>query len=334
MIHNNNGCTYCSIVIYDTIRNNNINVRDDTACDGGISHNGVDTIPDTDRDLVNSGVVYVVQLLFYNIQGFDHYNNGHTFVAIYDIRVFNNNDTLTSGHLSNINDIPGCISGVENDCSGSVSYGNNNISFVDIYGAIVVHLAYNSVAIVATLDTISSSSERSFVRLSSEIAPVPSLSSNIFRLSSDCGCVRLEHVPIALLARSEIIPPLSSPSLSPVSSFLCSSSPGLYSCSSSSHTKCPSYIPFSCQILNLVFGSNITPITRCFTRHIYDILFLKFNTESFLSYSYDHIHDHGVVLFSRIQSYYSHLSIYYISPLLSISRMYAPFSGFPLCTSD
>mmetsp|Transcript_52511 Transcript_52511/g.59667 ORF Transcript_52511/g.59667 Transcript_52511/m.59667 type:complete len:199 (+) Transcript_52511:755-1351(+) len=160
MIRNNNGCTYCSIVTHDTIRNNNIDVRDDTAYDGGISHNGVDIIPDTDRDLVNSGVVYVVQLLFYNLQGFDHYNKGHTFVVIYDIRVFNNNDTPTSGHLSNINDIPGCISGVENDCSGTLSYGNNNISFIDIYGAIVVHLAYNSVAIVATLDTISSSSER------------------------------------------------------------------------------------------------------------------------------------------------------------------------------
>ena len=38
----------------NTIRNNNFNVRDVTACDGGISHNGVDTIPDTDFDLVNS----------------------------------------------------------------------------------------------------------------------------------------------------------------------------------------------------------------------------------------------------------------------------------------
>ena len=44
MIRNNNVCTYCSIVTHDTIRNNNIDVRDDTACDGGISHNGVDTI--------------------------------------------------------------------------------------------------------------------------------------------------------------------------------------------------------------------------------------------------------------------------------------------------
>ena len=196
-----------------------------------------------------------------------------------------------------------------------------------------MHLIYNSVALVTALDMISPSSGRSFVRLSSELAPILSLSSKILRLASHCGCVRLEHVPIALLARSEIIPPLSSPSLSPVSSFLCSSSPGLYSCSSSSHTKCPSYIPFSCQILNLVFGSNITPITRCFTRHIYDILFLKFNTESFLSYSYDHIHDHGVVLFSRIQSYSSHLFILLYIPLLPLYRICAPFSGHPLCTS-
>ena len=84
MIRNNIGCTYC-IVIHNTIRNNNINVRDDTAYDDGISHNGVDTIPDTDRDLVNSGVVCVVQLLFYNLQGFDHYTNGHTLIVIYNI---------------------------------------------------------------------------------------------------------------------------------------------------------------------------------------------------------------------------------------------------------
>mmetsp|Transcript_44609 Transcript_44609/g.48271 ORF Transcript_44609/g.48271 Transcript_44609/m.48271 type:complete len:326 (+) Transcript_44609:758-1735(+) len=322
MIRNNNGCTYCSIVTHDTIRNNNIDVRDDTAYDGGISHNGVDIIPDTDRDLVNSGVVYVVQLLFYNLQGFDHYNKGHTFVVIYDIRVFNNNDTPTSGHLSNINDIPGCISGVENDCSGTLSYGNNNISFIDIYGAIVVHLAYNSVAIVATLDTISSSSERSFVRLSSELAPVPSLSSNIFPLSSDCGLVRLEHVPIALVASPETICSLSSPYLSPVLKSLCNSSPGLYSCSSSSHAKCPSSISFSVPSTDPSFEPSIAPSYLCFTRPIYDILFLKRHTESFLSYSYDHIHDHGVVLVSRIQSYsMSFTYLLYIPPNVYIQNV-------------
>ena len=250
---------------------------------------------DTDRDLVNYGVVYahenayaVVQLLFYNLQGFDRYNNGHTYDVIYDICVFNNNDTPSSGYLCNNNgtnnDTPDCISGVENDRSDTMRYGNNNISFIDIYCLIMVHLAYNSVALVTTLETISSSYGRDCVRLSSEITPVPSFSSTIFRLlsglfhlSSDCGLVHLEHVTIVLVASPETISSLSSPSLSPVSSFLCSSSPGLYSCSSSSHTKCPSYIPFSCQILNLVVGSSITPITRCFTRHIYDILFLKFN---------------------------------------------------------
>ena len=36
MIHNNNGYAYCSIVIHNTIRNNNINVRDDTACEDDI----------------------------------------------------------------------------------------------------------------------------------------------------------------------------------------------------------------------------------------------------------------------------------------------------------
>ena len=131
MIRNNNGYTYRSIVIHYTIRNNNINVRDDTVCDGGISHNGVDTNLDTDRDLVHYGVVYayvnayaVVQLLFYNLQRFDHYDNRHTYDVIYDIRVFNNNNTPCSGHLYNNNgtnnDTPDCISGVENDRSGTI----------------------------------------------------------------------------------------------------------------------------------------------------------------------------------------------------------------------
>ena len=98
-----------------TIRNNIINVRDDTAYDDGISHNGVGTIPDTDRDLVNSWVVYVVQLLFYNLQGSDNYNNGHTFVVIYNTCVFNDNDAPSSDHLCNINDTPSCITGIENN---------------------------------------------------------------------------------------------------------------------------------------------------------------------------------------------------------------------------
>jgi len=128
----------------NTIRNN-INGRVDTACDGGISHNGVDTITDTDRDLVNSGVVFVLHLLFYNLQRLDLYENGYTYGIIYDIRVFNNNNTPCSGHLYNNNgtnnDTPDSISGVENDPSGTIRYGNNNISFINIYGVIVVNLA-------------------------------------------------------------------------------------------------------------------------------------------------------------------------------------------------
>ena len=150
--------------------------------------------------------------------------------------------------------------------------------------------------------------------------------------------IYLSSIPLIasypLVARLETICPLSSPYLSPVLKSLCSSSPVLYSCSSSSHAKCPSSISFSCLISNLIFGSSIAPITRCFTCHIYYILFLKFDTESFLSCSYDHIHDHGVVLVSRIQSYYSLLSIYCIFPLLPIIQICAPFSGQPLCTSE
>ena len=105
---------------------NNINVCDDTACDGGISHNGVDTIPDTDtdRDLVNSGVVFVLQLLSYNLQRLNLYDSRHTCDNIYDIRVFNNNNTQCSGHLchnnDNNNDTSECTSGVENGCSGTI----------------------------------------------------------------------------------------------------------------------------------------------------------------------------------------------------------------------
>ena len=187
-----------------------------------------------------------------------------------------------------------------------------------------MHIIYNSVAHMTVLDTISSSSGRSYVCLSSELAPVSSLSSDIFRLSSDCGIARLKHFPVALVARMETIPSLSSPYLSPNLKSLCSSSHVLYSCSSSSHAKCPSSISFSCQISNLIFGSSIAPITRCFTRHIYYILFHKFNTESCLSYSYDHIHDHGVVLVSRIHSYYSQISIYHLSPLLPFIQNMCP----------
>jgi len=267
----------------NTIRNNNINVRDVTTCDGGISHNGVDTIPNTDRDLVNSGVVFVLRLLFYNLQRLDLYDNEHTY-DIHDICVFNNNNTQCTGHLCNNNgtnnDTPDCISGVENDRSGTIKYGNNNISFIDVYGVSVVNIAYDSV----TLETISTSCERGCVRLSSELASMPRFSSNIvrlssgltsdrFHLSSDCGIVRLEYIPIALVARLETISSLSSPYLSPDLKSLCSSSPVLYSCSSSSHAKCPSSISFSCLISNLNFGSSIAPITRCFTRcftrHIY-----------------------------------------------------------------
>jgi len=78
---------------YSTYRSSNT-VRYDTTCNGGISHCGVGIIRDTDRDLVHYGVVYayvVVQLPFYNLQGFDRYTNGHTYDGIYDICVFNNN---------------------------------------------------------------------------------------------------------------------------------------------------------------------------------------------------------------------------------------------------
>ena len=65
-------------------------------------------------------------------------------------------------YLCNNNDTPGGISGVENDCSSTVQYGINNISFIDTNGVIMMHLIYSYVALVKSLDTISSSSGRFF----------------------------------------------------------------------------------------------------------------------------------------------------------------------------
>ena len=320
---------------------NNINVCDDNACDGGIYHIGVDTIPDTDHDFVNSGVVFVLQLLFYNLQRLNLYDNGHTYDIIYDICVFTNNNTQCSGHLCNNNgtnnDTPDCTSGVENGCSGTIRYRNNDISFINIYCVSVVNLAYNFVALVVTLESISSSCEQGCVCLSSELASMPPFSNNIvclssdcFHLSSDCGIVPLKYIPIALVASLETIYPLSTHVLK----ILRSSSPGLYSCSSPSDTKSLSCTPIAVSTIEPSFGPRIEPITLGFTRHIHNIMFLKFNTESFCSGSYDHIHDHGVVLVSRIQPYYSQLSIYYLPPYCLLSRICAPFSGQFLCTSD
>ena len=92
----------------------------------------------------------------------------------YDDYLCNNNDSN--------NDSPGCISGVENDCLSPARYGNNDISSIDTNGIIVMHLLYSFVALVTALDNISSSNGRSFVRLPSALAPVPSLSSNIYCL--------------------------------------------------------------------------------------------------------------------------------------------------------
>ena len=256
-------------------------------------------------------------VLFCSIYGVD------TDAVAYDDYLCNNNDTN--------NDTPCCISGVENDCSRTARYGNNNISSSDTNVTIVMHFIYNSVVPVTALDSIPSSSRRSFVCLSSELAPMSSfssdrscLSSDFCRLLSDCSLVRLEHVPIALVASEQTISSLSSSYFSPVSKFLFTSSPGLCSYSSPSHTKSPSCIPISVPFIEPSFGPSIAPIARCFTRHIYSILFLQFNTESFVLHSYGHIHDHGVVLFSKIQSYYSHLSIYVKSPLLPIIQNMCP----------
>merc|ERR1712194_94163 len=176
--------------------------------------------------------------------------------------------------------------------------------------------------------------------LSSELASIPPFSSNIvclssdrFHLSSDCGIVHLEHVPVALVASLETIPSLSSPYLSPVSKSFCSSSPGLYSCSSPSHAKCPSSV--SCSVLSTApsFEPSIAPNYLCITRPLYTlfttfcflnsqlnpfslILMIIFMTMGLCWFS-------GSTLFTAI-----YLFIIY-PPYCLLSRMCAPFSGQP-----
>ena len=271
-----------------------------------------------------SGVYLFSHILFYDIQYLTLVDV--LFCSIYGVDTNSvDYDDYSSNNNATNNDTPGSISGVEN---GTFRYGNNNINCIDIYGVIVVNIAYDSVPLVAILDTISSSSGPRISCLSSKITPtsfssnISRLSSDLFRLSSDCGIVCLEHFPFALVAILETIPSLSSPYLSPVLKSLCNSSPGLYSCSSSSHAKCPSSISFSVPSTEPIFEPSIAPSYLCFTRPIYDILFLKRHTESFLSYSYDHIHDHGVVLVSRIQSYsMSFTYLLYIPPIVYIQNV-------------
>jgi len=283
-----------------------------------------------------SGVYLFSHILFYDIQYLTLVNVLSCSIYGVDNNAVDYDDCSSNNNATN-NDTPGATAGVEN---GTIRYGNNNINCIDIYGEIVVNIAYDSVPFVATLDTISSSSKGSCVRLSSEIAPTPfssnisRLSSDLFHLSSDFGIVHHEHYPVALVASLETIPSLSSPDLSPVLKSLCNSSPGLYSCPSSSHAKCPSSISFSVPSTEPSFEPSIAQSYLCFTRSIYDILFLKFHTESFLSYSYDHIHDHGVVLISRIQPYYSTYLFITHSPYCLLSITSAPFGGQPLCTSE
>ena len=161
------------------------------------------------------------------------------------------------------------------------NHRNTNISSIDIYGVIMVHLAYNYVKLVATLDIISSTRGRSFVPLPSELAPVLSLSSNISRLSSNCGLVHLKQFPVALETSLETISSVSSPYLSLVSKFLCSKSWSVL-IFFTKYTKSPSSISISMPTIEPSFGLSIAPSTHYFTRHIDNILFLQFNTESFL----------------------------------------------------
>jgi len=187
---------------------------------------------------------------------------------------------------------------------------------------------------VVTLDTISSSSGRRFVRLSSEIKPMPSFSSNIpclssdlFCLSSDCGIVRLEHVPVALVASLETIPSLSSPYLSPVSKSFCSSSPGLYSCSSPSHAKCPSSVSFSVLSTAPSFEPSIAPNYLCFTRPLYTL----FTTFCFLNSQLNPFSLILMIIFMTMglcwfsgSTLFTAIYIYIISPPYCLLSKYVP----------
>ena len=125
-------------------------------------------------------------------------------------------------------------------------------------------------------------------------------------LSSDCDLVCLGYIPVALVTSLETIFSLSSPYLSPFFSSLYSSSSGLYSSSSPSYIQSPSFLSISPIVLSTIepsFNPSIVPSSISVLHVIftsYCLLFLQFSTESFLFDSYDHIHDHGIVMFSRI----------------------------------
>ena len=172
------------------------------------------------------------------------------------------------------------------------------------------------------------------VRISSELAPVPSLLSNIYRLSRDCGFICLKHIPISLVAGLKTISPLSSSSLSPVLKFLFSSSPGLYSWSSSSYSKYPSSIPFPCLLLHLV--SNQVLYQVLYISHVLLTIFCFFNST---------LNPFSLILMIILMTMrlccfpgFCHILVTYLfyihSSYCLLSRICALFSGHPLCTSE
>ena len=119
MIDNNNGCTHRSVVIRNTIYNNNINVRDGTAFDGRISHNGVDTIPDTDQEngcCMDNEVPVLVRVLHcgmlrveYHIKAY----NSSTISVIMTIMMVDNNQVQACDDI--ISMIVTCVHNTDSD---------------------------------------------------------------------------------------------------------------------------------------------------------------------------------------------------------------------------
>ena len=135
MIHNNNGYAYCSIVIHNTIRNNNINVCDDTTCYGCISHNGVDTIPDNDGENgcgMDNEVPVLVRVLHcgmlrveYNIKAYNY----STFSLTMTIMIVENNQVQVCDDIISMT-----VAGVHDT--------DSDIEYESIYTTNVVDIAH------------------------------------------------------------------------------------------------------------------------------------------------------------------------------------------------
>ena len=170
----------------------------------------------------------------------------------------------------------------------------------------------------------------------SKLAPVPSLSSNILHLLSDCDLVHLVYVPVALVASLDIISSLSRPYLSHIPRVFCSSSPGLYSSPLQSHIKSSSFISISMPTIESSFNPSIVPKTLSVSHVI-------LTTYCFFNSTLNPFSLILMIMFVTIElccflgsspipvTYF--LSIYPLIVPINYIQKCTPSSGNPLCTS-